>query len=182
MSTDLILRTYEVESFSIDITFTSEAFFNATAAAEPFGKRPNDWLSLDSTKSYITALCDVLRNQESRFLNVVRGGRGRADATWMHPDLAVPFCRWLDVRFAVWCDQQIKDIVHGRSPASANETYRYHSLLLRSLRDLARGNDEFGRTLLIDQIRFLCGRLGLTMPDPSLIEKPATSKQTQMAV
>jgi hypothetical protein len=180
MPADLILRTYESESLSIDVAFTSDAFFNATAAAEPFGKRPVNWLALDSTKDYIAALCEVIRSQESSLLNVVRGGRGRADATWMHPDLAVPFCRWLDIHFAVWCDQQIKDIVQGRNPASANDTYRYHSLLLRSLRELARAEDGFGRTLLIDQIRFLCGRLGLPMPDPSLIGK--STRQTQMEV
>lgn len=180
MPSDVILRTYEAESLSIDVTFTSDAFFNATAAAEPFGKRTVDWLVLDSTKAYIEALCDVIRSEKSSLLNVVRGGRGRADATWMHPDLAVPFCRWLDIRFAVWCDQQIKDILQGRGAASTHDTYRYHSLLLRTLRDLERTKDGFGHSLLIDQIRFLCGRLGLPMPDPSLIGKPIN--QMQMGV
>lgn len=72
-----------------------------------------------------------------------------------------------DVLWSYWTQGQ------AVNPRHAHDTYRYHSLLLRSLRDLARAEDGFGRTLLIDQIRFLCGRLGLPMPDPSLIGQPA---------
>jgi len=33
--------------------------------------------------------------------------------TYLHPKLAVFFARWLDVRFAVWCDLMIDNILHG---------------------------------------------------------------------
>ena len=32
----------------------------------------------------------------------------------MHPRLAVAFARWLDVRFGVWCDDQIFQILSGQ--------------------------------------------------------------------
>jgi len=31
----------------------------------------------------------------------------------MHPKLGVPFARWLDLDFAVWCDEQIERLIHG---------------------------------------------------------------------
>lgn len=31
----------------------------------------------------------------------------------MHPKLGVAFARWLDMDFAVWCDEQIEAIIHG---------------------------------------------------------------------
>lgn len=33
--------------------------------------------------------------------------KGRNGVTYLHPKLAVFFARWLDVRFAVWCDLMI---------------------------------------------------------------------------
>lgn len=38
------------------------------------------------------------------------GGGG----TWLHPKLAIRFAQWLDADFAVWCDEQIEHLLHGR--------------------------------------------------------------------
>lgn len=35
--------------------------------------------------------------------------------SWAHPKRAVFFARWLGVRFAVWCDAMIDDILKGRA-------------------------------------------------------------------
>lgn len=32
----------------------------------------------------------------------------------MHPRLAVPFARWLNIEFAVWCDEQIDKLIRGK--------------------------------------------------------------------
>jgi hypothetical protein len=92
------------------VTFNESGWFNATEVAEQFGKRPVDWLSLDSTKDYIKALSEILKCEKSSLLKSRRGNSG---GTWLHPDLAVPFARWLDMRFSIWCDQQIKSILSG---------------------------------------------------------------------
>jgi hypothetical protein len=93
---------------AIKVDFTQEAWFNATAVAAPFDKRPNDWLNLESTKEYLAALAEIPNYQESWYLKTTRGKFG---GTWLHPKLAIPFARWLDVRFAVWCDMQIETIL-----------------------------------------------------------------------
>lgn len=36
------------------MSFTAEAWFNATEAADKYGKRPVDWLNQDGTREYIT--------------------------------------------------------------------------------------------------------------------------------
>ena len=92
------------------IQFNDAGWFNATAAAQKFGKRPVDWLALDSTQEYIAALCEILKCEKSSLLKTKRGNHG---GTWMHPKLGITFARWLDVRFAVWCDTQIETIIHG---------------------------------------------------------------------
>lgn len=85
-----------------------------TRAAKHYGKRAAHFLELPSTKSYIKALqraiglSDVCLTKGGWHLNAEVG-------TWGHPRLAVVFGRWLDDDFAVWCDMQIDDILHGRS-------------------------------------------------------------------
>jgi len=48
-------------------------------------------------------------------LYAVKRGNGNLPSvgTWAHPKLAGFFARWLDVRFAVWCDSVIEDILKG---------------------------------------------------------------------
>ena len=41
--------------------------------------------------------------------------RGRTGGTWAHPKLAVFFARWLDVKFAVFCDMVIDDILNKKA-------------------------------------------------------------------
>lgn len=110
MTTHLVTSEYN----GLNITFTDDGWFNATIAAERFGKRPIDWLNLDSTKEYINVLCDVSNCQESSLLKTRRGRHN--SGTWLHPELSVTFARWLDVRFSIWCDKQIRQILTGSHP------------------------------------------------------------------
>lgn len=95
------------------IQFDAVAWFNATHAAKRFGKRPIDWLRLRSTIEYVKTLREVLGISEEITLIRTRRNGG----TWMHPDLAVAFARWLNTRFAIWCDMQIKRILRGGATA-----------------------------------------------------------------
>jgi hypothetical protein len=95
------------------INFNQDGWFNATEVAAAFGKRPVDWLSLDSTQQYIKDLAEHIRSEKSSLLKIKRGGRGKSDSTWMHPKLAIRFAQWLDSRFAIWCDAQIESIIYG---------------------------------------------------------------------
>lgn len=118
--------------------FTPDGWFNATIAAEKFGKLPNEWLRLPETKEYLIAL-------ESTYGKIphVKTSRARSDrggGTWLHPKLAVPFARWLDVRFAVWCDEQIDRLIRGdidvrRARHQAASSYRLLSDVLKHTRE-----------------------------------------------
>lgn len=103
--------------------FNEDGWFNATTAAAYYSKRPNDWLILDSTKEYIAALARLSNREESSLLKTKRGGNQRTNTrnsgnggTWFHPKLAVPFARWLNVEFAIWCDLQIDALIRGQHP------------------------------------------------------------------
>ena len=90
--------------------FNDAGWFNATVAADRFGKRPVNWLELDSTVRYMTSMSSALKVDKSDLLDIKKG---RSGGTWMHPKLAIAFARWLSDDFAVWCDLQIDKIIHG---------------------------------------------------------------------
>ncbi|WP_426344239.1 KilA-N domain-containing protein [Pseudoduganella sp. R-32] len=93
------------------VQFTGDGWFNATEVAKRFDKRLDNWLANDETQAYLSALGAALNTWNSR--DLIRVKRGRYGGTWLHPKLAVAFARWLDIRFAVWCDMQIDNILRG---------------------------------------------------------------------
>lgn len=101
------------------VTFKSDGWINATEAAARFGKRPVDWLRLDETETYTTAMAGALGLEgkvSQNHFGLVRTSRGgKSPGTWLHPKLAVRFAQWLDVRFSVWCDLRIDALLRGES-------------------------------------------------------------------
>ncbi|WP_018227633.1 KilA-N domain-containing protein [Methyloversatilis universalis] len=108
----LITREHNGAAF----TFREDGYFNMTKAAKHFGKVLSDFWRLQETAEYLDAMV-VTTGIPLEILKQARcGGKGANVGTWAHPKLAVFFARWLDVRFAVWCDMQIDA---GALPESA---------------------------------------------------------------
>lgn len=131
-------------------SFNADGWFNATDAAKRFDKEPFYWLNQRDTVDYIAALAKHIFNNDfvqelnkikcldsksakSRrlILNLVKrtglvrtksGPLENGGGTWMHPKLAVPFARWLNIDFAVWCDLQIDAIIRNGIRADGNQS------------------------------------------------------------
>lgn len=96
MTSALITKTYNDAPF----VFREDGWFNMTKAAQHFGKDLQSFIRMDDTRDYVAALqANSVSGTEYLIAN-----RGRYGGTWAHPKLAVFFARWLDVKFAVWCD------------------------------------------------------------------------------
>ncbi len=108
MKASLVSLSYQ----GLTVAFNEDGWFNATSAAAHYGKRPVDWLALDSTQEYIGALLRHMGISEKSSLIRARRNSG----TWFHPRLAVAFARWLNVDFAVWCDVQIEALIKQQHP------------------------------------------------------------------
>lgn len=104
MSKQLITREYQGNVF----TFREDGYFNMTDAAKKFGKDVFEFLRLPSTVEYVEALTGIIPVS-----NLTEAKRGVG--TWAHPKLAVFFARWLDVKFAVFCDMVIDDILNKKA-------------------------------------------------------------------
>ncbi len=93
---------------------SEELYFNATDIAKQFGKKPDDFLRLQSTKEYIE---EILR--DSRFVNFRTGNLvsvtngGKYKGTWLHQELAYEFAGWLSSIFRrnlhKWVDSRLKE-------------------------------------------------------------------------
>jgi hypothetical protein len=101
----IITRNYQGHA----ITYQGDGWFNATQAAAKFGKSPYEWQRLPDTVAYVAAL-----ERKYGKIPYSKSKRGANGGTWLHPKLAVRFAQWLDVDFAVWCDEQVDALIRGR--------------------------------------------------------------------
>lgn len=94
----------------LPIVFREDGYINMTSATKHYKRKAIDFLRLPGTNDYLEALAELLKVEKSH-LWITK--KGRYGGTLLHPKMAVPFARWLDVRFAVWCDLMIDNILHG---------------------------------------------------------------------
>ena len=140
-----------IQSFqfnNIPVSFRDDGYLNATAIAAHFGKRVPDFIKTEQNQEYINALAEHISKttkivlDKNQLVIVKHGGNNRG--TWLHPKLAVHFARWLDPKFAVWCDEQIEQILSGSlTPSKAlpngltheqqAEVKALHNILLQSV-------------------------------------------------
>lgn len=134
------------------VRFTDEGWFDATTAAARYGKEPHEWLRLPATRDYLAAV-----ERKYGKIPYLKARRGRGGGTWMHPKLAVRFAQWLDVDFAVWCDEQIDSLIRdGYARISDAERAHWRQMLDLEKRDetsLIRAS--FGSHLMLRRKREL---------------------------
>lgn len=90
---------------------TDELFFNATLIAKQFGKKPIEWLSSEQAKEYIAVILEVENLHLENLVRTTHGGKYKG--TWLHKMLALPFARWLSVKFEYeldrWVQKRLED-------------------------------------------------------------------------
>ena len=108
----------------------NEAYINATKIAKHFNKKPETYLKTESTREYIEALKSAtVQNRD--FVVIKRGGRPDEQGTWIHNSLAVDFARWLNPKFAVWCDMKIKEILSQKTLFDSKNAWSGSAIILR---------------------------------------------------
>ena len=105
------LTTFSYAGSKISFATESGVRVNATQMAKPFKKTPKDWLKTQSAQVFIAALGEVKNILSSELVTVIYGDNG---GTWMHEDVALEFARWLSPKFAIWCNDRIKELLTAR--------------------------------------------------------------------
>lgn len=112
----MVIALVKSEYDGKEISFTEDGWFNATEVASQYGKRPVDWLKQVETETYINALCRKTEVTKNHFVKTKKGGDVTQQGTWLHPKLGVRFAQWLDIDFAIWCDEQIDNLIRNKHP------------------------------------------------------------------
>ncbi len=108
------LINYDYKGSKISFISDKNVMVNATQMAKPFGKRPNDYLSLPTTNKLIKAITKKSGISENQIVTTKAGTPQFGGGTWMHEDLALDFAQWLSVDFRLWCNYRIKELMrHG---------------------------------------------------------------------
>jgi len=106
--------------------FREDGYFNMTKAAKHFGKEMDDFWRNAGVREYCECLAEGLGFNSGVFAGVkaapshiteTKSGRYHG-GTWAHPKLAVFFARWLDIKFSIWCDSVIDDLLRGKMEAT----------------------------------------------------------------
>ena len=121
MKDSFIIETFENQEITFDF-LDHDIMVNATEMAKPFGKRPRNFMRLESTKKFINALIkskEFIKNIQNKQLTselfkkdynnkelndfVVKEIPGQFHSgTFMCQDLAIYFAMWLSSEFAPW--------------------------------------------------------------------------------
>lgn len=104
-----VVKVYEGNAISF--SKGKNVMVNATEMAKPFGKTTKDWLRTNSSHEFISSLSGVRHICPTELVKVVQGGSPEQQGTWMHEDVALEFARWLSPKFAIWCNDRIKELL-----------------------------------------------------------------------
>lgn len=132
------LQIFQYNGSNVTFDKGEGVMVNATEMAKPFGKRPVDWLNLQSAKDFLEALANV-RNPNIYGNQIVtrQGSPEYGGGTWFHEDIAIEFARWLSPAFAIWCNDRIKELLTtGMVSLSLPQDY------LSALKALVKAEEE----------------------------------------
>lgn len=106
------LQIFNYEGSNITFKKGESTMVNATEMAKPFSKFTKDWMVLKSTESFLIELSSVRRIPLSQLVVIQKGNSSSFNqGTWMHEDVALEFARWLSPKFAIWCNDRIKELL-----------------------------------------------------------------------
>lgn len=158
---------YQYEGSSITFFKGENVMVNANEMAKPFGKRPVDWMQNQQTKEFLAELSKVRKSTLADLVQVTRGGN--APGTWMHQDVALEFARWLSPKFAIWCNDRIKELLTtGVTTVTNDDAMILHAMEVLQKRVAASQQ----------QIASLQADVKALQPDADYTKKVLTAKNT----
>lgn len=107
----MVTKKYNYEGNPVSFSSNGTIMVNATEMAKPFGKEAKHWLVNQTTKEYIEELANVRNLTFADLVQVKQGSPDNGGGTWMHEDVAMEFARWLSPKFAIWCNDRIKELL-----------------------------------------------------------------------
>jgi hypothetical protein len=135
MSTSALALEVVEKSFRDTPVLFQQEYTLVTPIAARFRKKLSHYLENDRTAAYVKALEERWENSpigensprwgqndtigrnsgRCEFIKKVTSGPRDHWGTWLHRKLLIDFARWLNPHFAVWCDEQIEELLTRRT-------------------------------------------------------------------
>lgn len=95
---------------------SKDSYVNLTQMCGAGDKLVADYLRLDSTNEYLTALSAVTGipiTSESKALGLVqiKQGGNQQQGTWAHPEVAIDCAQWVNVNLRIWANRTLVQII-----------------------------------------------------------------------
>jgi hypothetical protein len=93
------------------IRIREDKYVCLTDMAVASGKRLNNWIQTDKSKSYLEALSSVAGIPVTELVEISQGGIPENQGTWGHPKVALRFAQWCSDEFAIQVDFWIDELM-----------------------------------------------------------------------
>lgn len=138
------------------IVFTADGWLNATASAAALNKPDLDnFLRSKTYTEYAQVVADACSVKITDLKKTVVG-KGKVQGTFLHPEMAVVFARWISPAFAYWCDKQVATLIRLAQEAPARNaqlrTRRMQKLGAAPEAIAARNEGVGSRRVFTDQL------------------------------
>jgi KilA-N domain len=111
MSTQNNLSVFNKNYNGRAIRIREDKYVCLTDMAVASGKRLNNWIQTDKSKSYLEALSSVTGIPVTELVEISQGGIPENQGTWGHPKVALRFAQWCSDDFAVQVDFWIDELI-----------------------------------------------------------------------
>lgn len=94
-------------------------YVNLTQMCKAGEKLVADYLRLDSTNEYLSALSvetgiPITSEDKTLGLVEVKKGGNQTQGTWAHPEVAIDCARWVNVDLRIWANRTLVQIINGQ--------------------------------------------------------------------
>ncbi|PSF33898.1 hypothetical protein C7H19_19435 [Aphanothece hegewaldii CCALA 016] len=118
-----------------------DGYINLTQMAQANGKKLNDYLRLETTKTFLEELCKVTGIPVSKLIQIRKGKPANLQGTWGHPQIAIHCGQWCSAKFAVlvsgwvvtWMMTAQNPIQHTQPKFEAQETIKAYTEGIQAL-------------------------------------------------
>lgn len=173
--------TFSYEGTPVSFSKGEGVMVNATEMAKPFGKKAVDFLKSQSTKDFVQELTKVRNITLADLVKVIKGGNN--PGTWMHEDVALEFARWLSPKFAIWCNDRIKQLLtHGVATVADDDAALLHAMQILQRRiDDKQQRLQMAESQLVEQQRTIQSLAPMADYTRQVLQSQSTYTLTQVA-
>ena len=173
--------TFSYEGTPVSFSKGEGVMVNATEMAKPFGKKAVDFLKSQSTKDFVQELTKVRNITLADLVKIIKGGNN--PGTWMHEDVALEFARWLSPKFAIWCNDRIKQLLtQGVATVADDDAALLHAMQILQRRiDDKTQRLQMAESQLVEQQRTIQSLAPMADYTRQVLQSQSTYTLTQVA-